>query len=361
MRKILWQPSASAENLKNRAEILKTLRDFFYARHITEVETPLMCSAGTTDVYLDSFLTLADNTVAVDMSLKSNGISQEQPPISCSSIPVIDSRRHLEHEIRSSTSSTILTKRYLQTSPEFAMKRLLAAGIGDCYQICKAFRVDEIGKNHNPEFTMLEWYRLNFDHHQLMDDMDALLQVVLKCLPAKRVSYQRLFLEYLQIDPHTASIDDLINIAPELCAALDKNIDTKDDYLMLLLSHLIEPNIGFDRPCFIYDFPATQAALSKINNNVAQRFEVYVNGIELANGFHELQHAEEQLQRFEHDNKKRRELHKPEVTIDYRLIEALKHGLPNCAGVALGVDRLIMLALQQEKLGNVISFSSENC
>lgn len=311
---MMWQPSASIEALKNRAEILRTLRDFFYRRHVTEVETPLLCVAGTTDAYLDSMTaTINDQT------------------------------------------------RYLQTSPEYAMKRLLAAGIGDCYQICKAFRCDESGRHHNPEFTMLEWYRLGFDHHQLMDDMDDLLQLILKCLPAKRVSYQQLFLDHLNIDPHFASIADLKKLAPELCEALNAETDTKDDYLMLLLSHLIELKIGFDKPCFIYDFPASQAALAKIHDGVGERFEVYVNGIELANGFHELQNPQEQLQRFLNDNQKRRELNKPEVTIDYRLIDALKHGLPHCAGVALGVDRLIMLALQKDKLQDVLSFDARTC
>ena len=145
-----WQPSATIDAIKNRADILRNLRDFFYQRHITEVDTPLLCEGGTTDVYLDSMTVSLNNKT-----------------------------------------------RYLQTSPEFAMKRLLAASIGNCYQICKAFRCDESGRYHNPEFTMLEWYRLNFDHHQLMNDMDELLQLVLKCFPAKRISYQQLFLEYL--------------------------------------------------------------------------------------------------------------------------------------------------------------------
>ena len=305
-----WQPSATVDALRKRADILRTLRDFFYQRHITEVETPLLCVAGTTDAYLDSITAT------------------------------------INHEIR-----------YLQTSPEYAMKRLLAAKIGDCYQICKAFRCDESGRYHNPEFTMLEWYRLNFDHHQLMNDMDELLQTILKCLPATRISYQQLFLEHLNIDPHQTSIHDLKSIAPELCAALNAETDTKDDYLMLLLSHLIEPKIGFDRPCFIYDYPASQAALSKIQNNVAERFEVYVNGIELANGFHELQSADEQRKRFLHDNEKRKQLKKLEVPIDQRLLDALQHGLPACAGVALGVDRLIMLALQKNNLQEVLSFN----
>lgn len=312
---MLWQPSANIESLKNRAKILNEIRAFFYARNITEVETPLLCSSGVTDPYLD-----------------------------CMQV-------NFNHRIG-----------YLQTSPEYAMKRLLAAGIGDCYQLCKAFRCDESGKYHNPEFTMLEWYRLNYDHHQLMNDMDDLLQSILKCLPAKRISYRQLFLDFLNIDPHQASIDELKKISPDLCEILNAETDTKDDVLMLLLSELIEPKIGFDRPCFIYDYPASQAALSKVRENkFAERFEVYVNGIELANGFHELQSVDEQSKRFLNDNKKRRRLNKPEMPIDEYLLGALKHGLPHCAGVALGVDRLIMLALQKEKLSDVLSFSSENC
>lgn len=308
-----WQPSATIQSLKDRAEILHKIRAFFYARNIIEVETPLLCSTGVTDPYLDC--------MKVDFNHRTG---------------------------------------YLQTSPEYAMKRSLAAGIGDCYQICKAFRCDEIGRNHNPEFTILEWYRLNFNHHQLMDDMDELLQLILKCPPAKRISYQQLFLEYLNIDPHLASINELKNISPELCKILNAETDTKDDVLMLLLSESIEPKIGFDRPCFIYDFPASQAALSKIKNNIGERFEVYVNGIELANGFHELQNAEEQRKRFIHDNEKRKQLNKSVMPIDENLLNALEYGLPACAGVALGVDRLIMLALQKEKLQEVLSFNISN-
>lgn len=308
-----WQPSATIDTLKNRAEILRKIRAFFYQKNITEVETPLLCSTGVTDPYLDCMKVNFNQRVG-----------------------------------------------YLQTSPEYAMKRLLAAGIGDCYQICKAFRCDESGQYHNPEFTMLEWYRLNFDHHQLMNDMDELLQLVLKCLPAKRISYQQLFLEYLNLDPHLASIEDLKKIAPELCSVLNNATDTKDDHLMLLLSHLIEPKIGFDRPCFIYDYPASQSSLSKIRDGVAERFEVYIHGIELANGFHELQNANEQKKRFLQDNEKREQLNKFIMPLDERLSAALEQGLPNCAGVALGVDRLIMLALKQNTLQDVLSFSANN-
>ncbi|MCD8543182.1 MAG: elongation factor P--(R)-beta-lysine ligase [Gammaproteobacteria bacterium] len=314
-----WRPSASIDALKARSRIITQLRSFFNQRKILEVDTPLMCAAGTTDVYLDSM--------------------------------VITSSKNSDDDIR-----------YLQTSPEFCMKRLLTAGIGDCYQICKAFRRDEIGKYHNPEFTLLEWYRINCDHHQLMDEMDALLQYILKSQPAKRISYRDLFLEYLGIDPHKLSIKQLIKVDPDVCKALNPLTDTKDDYLMLLLSQHIEPTLGLDRPCFIYDYPASQAALSKIRDKkYAERFEVYIHGVELANGFHELQQANEQLRRFQEDNKKRKILNKPTVQIDYALINALEHGLPNCAGVALGVDRLIMIALEKEKLSDVLSFSADNC
>jgi len=312
-----WQPLASTENLKQRASILRSLREFFYQRNVVEVETPLLCSTGVTDPYLDC--------MKVDFN----------------------------HRIG-----------YLQTSPEYAMKRLLAAGMGDCYQICKAFRCDESGKYHNPEFTMLEWYRLDYNHHRLMDDMDELLQLTLKCPPAQRISYQQLFLDFLNIDPHLASIENLKNIAnekaPSIASTLNAATDTKDDWLMLLLAELIEPKIGFDRPCFIYDYPATQSSLSKISDDVAQRFEVYVNGIELANGFHELQSSEEQHKRFLDDNEKRRQLNKFIMPIDQRLLTALKHGLPSCAGVALGIDRLVMLALKQTALQEIISFDTNH-
>jgi len=314
-----WRPSASIDTLKARSKIISEIRSFFNERHVLEVDTPLMCRAGTTDVYLDSMMLTLNKNRTDDI-------------------------------------------RYLQTSPEFCMKRLLAAGIGDCYQICKAFRKDEAGKYHNPEFTLLEWYRINFDHHRLMDDMDALLQYILKSQPAKRISYRDLFLENLGIDPYKLSIEQLIKIDPDLCQTLNPQIDSKDDYLMLLLSQHIEPKLGSDRPCFIYDYPASQAALSKVRDKkYAERFEVYIHGIEVANGFHELQEANEQLSRFQEDNKKREGLNKPSVAIDHALIDALKHGLPNCAGVALGIDRLIMIALQKEKLSDVLSFSADNC
>lgn len=336
--KINWRPTASIENLKQRAEIMHKIRAFFYAKNITEVETPILNSHTVTDVYLDS-LQLNFNTDQIQTG-------------------------------------------YLHTSPEYCMKRLLAAGFGDCYQICKTFRDHEQGKQHNTEFSLLEWYKLDFDHHDLMAEMDEFLQCILNTKPAEKISYQDLFIKYLNINPHTASIQNLQTIAKQqnLLNTLGENHNTenhhKDDWLMLLLSELIEPKLGFNQtPVFIYDYPASQAALAKISDastsspnliggsrqatlKTASRFEVYINGIELANGFHELQDYAEQKNRFKQDLKIRKSLNKPNLKIDENFLAALKHGLPDCAGVALGIDRLISLALGTESIKEVVSFKN---
>lgn len=307
----MWQPSAPLKNLKTRARLLKKIRDFFDARGIMEVETPLLCHTSVTDPYIQSIKT---NT------------------------------------------------HYLQTSPEYAMKRLLAAGSGPIYQLTKAFRQDEAGRFHNPEFTMLEWYRPGFNHLQLMNEVDELLQHILQCAPADKKSYQALFMEYLQLDPHLASVKELANVASAHQISLNESIHDKDTWLQLLLSHCIEPQLGKDRPCIIYDFPASQAALAKIQPTqppVASRFEVYYHGIELANGFHELQDANEQRKRFEKNRLDRKQLGLSDVLIDELFLAALSVGLPDCAGVALGVDRLMMLALQCHHINQVISFDFE--
>ena len=321
-----WQPTASIENLKKRAEIIHNIRAFFYARNITEIETPILNPYTVTDAYLDSLKV-----------------------------------RFNHHQTG-----------YLHTSPEYCMKRLLAAGLGDCYQICKTFRDHEQGRQHNTEFSLLEWYRLNFDHHELMTEMNAFLQAILKTNPAEKICYQNLFTNYLNINPHTASIKTLQNIAKRygLLETLGESHNTKphhkDDWLMLLLSELIEPKLGFhNTPVFIYDYPASQAALAKVTDlndttQVGSRFEVYMNGIELANGFHELQDHTEQKARFEKDLVLRKFLNKPSLAIDKNFLSALQHGLPNCAGVALGIDRLISLALGEKSIKEVISFVVEN-
>lgn len=313
-----WQPSASIENLKLRARILKQIRDFFVARDVLEVETPLMCHTSVTDPFIQS-------------------------------IPAYFQANPSAKEIRY----------YLQTSPEYAMKRLLAAGSGAIYQITKAFRQGEVGRFHNPEFTMMEWYRPGFDHHLLMDEMDELLQLVLKTPPAERKSYADLFLTYLQINPHQASVEELTICAQKNNLHIEADITDKDTWLNLLMSHCIEPQLGQKSPCFIYDFPASQAALARIqpgNPPVASRFEVYYKGTELANGFHELQDASEQRKRFEKNLAERKQLELNELPIDELFLAGLQHGLPDCAGVALGIDRLIMLATEQQHIADVISF-----
>jgi elongation factor P--(R)-beta-lysine ligase len=303
-------PSGTLDNLKQRAVIIQNIRHFFQQRNVLEVETPLLCTATVTDPYIESIQATANQQ-----------------------------------------------RLFLQTSPEYAMKRLIASGIGDCFQLCKAFRDDEQGHLHNNEFTMLEWYRLGFDHHQLMDEMDDLLQLVLNCPKASRLSYQQLFKKHLGINPHDTSITQLENIAKKHDAydSIHQACNTIDDWLMLLLSELIEPKLGFDAPCMIHDYPKSQAALAKIAGGKAQRFEVYVNGIELANGFNELTNAQEQRTRFEKDLTTRKSLNKFMPPIDENFLVALKHGLPNCAGVALGVDRLVMIALGEKNIGRVTS------
>jgi len=304
---IKWQPTASVATLKQRAAIIAKIRKFFFDRNVLEVETPLLCESTVTSPHIQS----------------------------------ISTRENL----------------YLQTSPEYAMKRLLAAGSGCIFQICKAFRAEEQGRLHNNEFTMLEWYRLNFNHHDLMNEVDELLQTILNTAPAQKFSYEEIFEKYLQINPHSISTPDLFD---EVKNKININESLpRDEYLNLLMTHCIEPHLGFDVPCMIYDFPASMAALAKIRTEkfaVASRFEVYVRGIELANGFHELQSASEQRKRFEAENQFRNINNLPLVSIDEKLLAALDSGLPDCAGVALGLDRLILLALQKNNLNEVNAF-----
>lgn len=313
-----WLPSASLENLRIRADVIKTIRDFFSTRGVLEVETPLMCHTSVTDTFIQS-------------------------------IPALFQSSPQEKEQRY----------FLQTSPEYAMKRLLAAGSGAIYQISKAFRQGEVGRFHNPEFTMIEWYRPGFNHHDLMNEMDELLQHVLKKPAAERKSYAEVFFDYLQMNPHQASTEDLIACAQAKKISIASDITDHDTWLQILMSECIEPYIGHDRPCFIYDFPASLAALARINPGsppVAARFEVYFRGIELANGFHELQDEKEQRIRFEKNRIERKNQGLGDIAIDELFLSALSHGLPDCSGVALGIDRLIMLATQSEKIADVLSF-----
>jgi elongation factor P--(R)-beta-lysine ligase len=316
---ISWQPSAPASNLRLRAEILKKIRLFFEERDVLEVETPLLCHATATDPQLASFIT--------------------------------------ELSLSESHSETL----YLQTSPEFAMKRLLAAGSGSIYQICKAFRNGETGRKHNPEFTLLEWYRLNFNHVDLMNEVDQFLCHLLPVESADRISYRALFNSFFSINPHTSPVAELKGIVKS--HHLENNFDAsnadRDFWLDFLLTHVIEPELGLERPIFIYDYPASQAGLAKIKVTgdfcVGERFEVYFKGMELANGYHELADKDEQLARFNRDNHIRNKQNLPSIPVDRYLLDALSC-FPSCAGVALGIDRLVCLAADADHISEVITF-----
>ncbi|EGT3622021.1 elongation factor P--(R)-beta-lysine ligase [Morganella morganii] len=314
-----WQPTAPIANLLKRAKIVNEIRHFFADRGVLEVETPTMSQATVTDVHLRAFET------------------QFTGPGAAQGITL-----------------------YLMTSPEYHMKRLLAAGSGPIYQMGRSYRNEEAGRYHNPEFTMLEWYRPHYDMYRLINEVDDLLQQTLECESAESLSYQQAFLRYLDIDPLTAEKDKLREVAAKLDVS---NIaDTEEDrdiILQLLFMVGVEPHIGLEKPTFIYHFPASQASLAEISSEdhrVAERFEVYYKGVELANGFRELTDATEQRQRFERDNRKRASMGLPEQPIDENLLAALEHGFPECAGVALGIDRLIMLALGAERISDVIAF-----
>ncbi|OEF22748.1 elongation factor P--(R)-beta-lysine ligase [Vibrio rumoiensis] len=314
-----WQPSASILQLRQRAQLIASIRQFFAEREVLEVDTPAMSHATVTDIHLHTFKT---EFIGPDFA-------------------------HGKQV-------------YLMTSPEFHMKRLLAAGSGSIYQINKAFRNEENGRYHNPEFTMLEWYRVGFDHHDLMAEMDALLQQVLDCQPCEKMTYQDAFLQVLKVCPLEGSMQQLKQVAATLgLADIAEPEQDRDTLLQLLFSIGIEANIGQQVPVMVYDFPASQAALAKINQTdprVADRFEVYFKGLELANGFHELDNSKEQLSRFERDNQQRVEMGLSPQPIDYHLIAALEAGLPQCAGVALGIDRLIMLAIGCDHIDQVTAF-----
>ena len=261
--------------------------------------------------------------------------------------------------------SLAVQQRWLQTSPEYAMKRLLAANSGDIFQICKAFRQDEAGKQHNPEFTMLEWYRLGFDHHELMNDVERLISSLLDVGSIQRQSYRACWQQFTQIDPLQTSCLELSQFASRNALSFAKDHAPKelDDWLQAIMSLYIEPKLSMLGPCFIYDFPASQSALATLDpadKRLAQRFELYINGIELANGFHELTDADQQRSRFEKNNLRRQQLGKHNMTIDERLIAALQHGLPACAGVAVGIDRLLMLMTQNASIKQVLCYDWQN-
>ncbi len=321
-----WQPTLTWHNAQKRAHILQQVRKFFTDRSVVEVETPALSLGTVTDVYLDAF--------SCRYNFLSNSTLEQSAPL------------------------------YLQTSPEFHMKRLLASGYGCIFQIAKAFRHEDAGRYHNPEFTLLEWYRLGFDHFELMNEVAELLKTVLGCAEPIQVTYQQLFIEQLGLDPLEANRKQLIAVITENNKLSDwlLNEQNSDILLQFIFNEIIEPNIGKSTPCFVYNFPQPQASLARTcpdDNRVAQRFECYYQGIELVNGFNELTEAEQQIERFQEDNSQRTALALGEKPIDNNFISALSNGLPQCSGVALGIDRLVMLALKAEHIEQVISFPVE--
>lgn len=316
-----WQPTATRTMLKRRARILARIRRFMRRRGILEVETPILNQGGNPDPNLLSLET------------------QVNFPFS------VEPRRY-----------------YLHTSPEFCMKRLLAAGSGPIYQITRVFRDQEAGRLHQPEFTMLEWYRPGSDHLALMEEVDALLQT-LDLAGSARVAYAEAFRRYTGLNPHACAVRELQNQAAAL--GLDARRADRSMLLDAVFSHAVAPNLGMERPQLIYDFPACQAALARIRKDeitVAERFELFINGMEIANGYHELCDGEEVADRFERENASRRERGLAPVAVDEHFLAALRHGLPGCAGVAVGLDRLILAMIGGRDLMDVLTFPiSDRC
>ncbi len=314
-----WKPAASLQMLQARAKLVGDIRQYFRNSGVLEVETPLLSRHGTTDPAVESF------------SSRYSG-------------PLLGIDKQL----------------YLHTSPEFPMKRLLAAGSGAIYQMCKVFRQGELGRFHNPEFTLLEWYRPGYDHHQLMTEVTGLIDLLIPGKANNSYSYQALFQQFLGIDPHDTGIAQLKGVALDrgLLGAETMELSSIDGWLDLLLTHLIEPKLPRGL-CFIYDFPTSQASLAQVREgspSVGERFELYLDGVEIANGFHELTDSAEQAKRFEAENLERHRAGLELMPMDEYLIQALEQGLPDCAGVALGLDRLLMLKTGAQSLQEVLAF-----
>ena len=320
-----WRPTASRETLELRAALLARTRSFFAARGVLEVDTPIVVNAPVTDVHIHS------------------------------------ARVTFEAVTREGATRRAY---FLHTSPEYAMKRLLAAGIGDIYQVCHVVRSLERGRLHNAEFTLIEWYRSGLALETLMSEVEALVLELLgrpNASPeSERVSYREVFLRTLRIDPFTAPLAQLAEHAR--AAGFDAAAADRDELLELLMGTVIGPRLGLAGLTFVHGYPASQAALARLDpddSRAAQRFELYCEGIELANGFHELASAGEQRRRFERDLEERRRRRLPEAGIDERLLAALEAGLPDCCGVALGFDRTLMLAAGATRIDAVLPFPIE--
>jgi lysyl-tRNA synthetase class 2 len=319
-----WKPTATRAMLEHRCAVLTHARHFFLDRGVLEVDTPIVVNAPVTDIHIHS-----------------------------AKVQFADNPRPF----------------FLHTSPEYAMKRLLAAGSGDIYQICHVVRGLERGQVHNAEFTLIEWYRIGYTLDQLMEEVETLVRTLLSevafSLTSQRLSYQEAFLRELDLDPLTASMDELASAASAVgftAGAQSGAAAQRDELLELLMGTVIGPRLGHSSLTFLYDYPASQAALARVNPNdprTALRFELYCKGIELANGFQELASVEEQRARFVRDNDERRRMGLPTYELDERLLGALAAGLPECAGVALGFDRTLMLAAEADHIDKVLPFPTD--
>ncbi|MXV07595.1 MULTISPECIES: EF-P lysine aminoacylase EpmA [unclassified Xanthomonas] len=305
--------------LQLRARLNAAIRGFFAARGVLEVETPMLSAAGNTEPNIDSFQTRFSGHVDAGPSL-----------------------------------------RWLRTSPEYPLKRLLAAGIGDCYELGRVFRNGEAGGRHNPEFTMLEWYRVGWDHRQLIDETVELVRTALalvgRSATLQVLSYRDLFLQGLELDPFTAPLEALQQPLRDI--RIDADGLGRDDWLDLLMTHRLQPAFPADRLTVVHDWPASQCALARIRDGdppVAERFELYLGGYELANGYHELNDAAEQRRRFLRDHALRQARGAVLPPLDERLLQALP-ALPDCAGVAVGVDRLLMAMHGTAQIGDVLAY-----
>ena len=321
------EPGNKRAALELRARLNALIRDFFARRGVMEVETPILSAAGNTDLHIQGFATRFSGHVGAGAR-----------------------------------------ERFLRTSPEYPLKRLLADGIGDCYELGRVFRDGEAGRSHNPEFTMLEWYRMGWDHHRLMDECAELVRAALGLVGrdagVRKTSYINLFEQVLDLDPMSA--DELALRAPLAEFGIDPRGLDRDDWLDLLVTHRLQPALPADAITLVYDYPPSQCALAKLrkvedeptmakSSVVAERFELYLGQRELANGYHELNHAAEQRTRFERDNARRREHGLRELPIDENLLAVLD-AMPDCAGVALGVERLMMCLLQTDDIRDVLAF-----
>jgi lysyl-tRNA synthetase class 2 len=319
-----WQPSASFDAVRLRARLNALVRRFFVERGVLEVETPVLSRGGNSEPNIASF------------SLEFCGRTDGAP-----------------------------RTRWLRTSPEYPLKRLLAAGLGDCYELGRVFRDGEAGGRHNPEFTMLEWYRVGWDHLRLIDETaelaNAALSLVGRSAPLRVVRYRDLYRGALGIDPFAASQQELRSTLGDV--RIDPGGLARDDWLDLLMTHRLQPRFAPDELLAVTDWPATQCALARLRDEqdgypVAERFELYLGPVELANGYHELADAGEQRARFLRDLDRRRERGAPEPPLDEAFLAALDAGLPDCAGVALGMDRLLMAMLGTPRIADVLAFDS---